>query len=87
MLLLSIRSHINESITSIYSLYVTLYSPEHVKLDTDLYTCTVKGEVVKFEIFKLKYPACHVIVQRFNPIGSQALGNQSKYHIRQFIPN
>ena len=87
MLLLNITPHINESITGIPSLFVTFYSPELVKLDTDLYTYTVKGEVVKFEIFKLKYPACHVIVQRFNSIGSQALGNQSKYHIRQILPN
>ena len=47
-----------------------------------LNTCTVKEEVVKFEIFKLKYPACYVLVQGFNFIGSQALRNQSKYHIK-----
>ena len=43
-------------------------------------------EVVRFEIFKLKYPACHAIVQRFNSIGSQALQNQSKCLIREFLP-
>ena len=43
--------------------------------------------MVKFEIFKLIYPACHVIVQRFNSFDSQALQNQSKYHIKAFLPN
>ena len=56
-------------------------------LDIALNTCTVKEEVVKFDILKLIYPACHVIVQRFNSIGSQALWNQSKCLIRQFLPN
>ena len=73
MLLPSTRSLINKSRTSIPLKYLTFYSPELVQLDTDLYTCTVKEELVRFEIFKLKYPACHVIVQRFNTIGSQAL--------------
>ena len=50
-----------------------------------LYTCTVKEEVVRFKIFKLIYPACHVIVLRFNSIGSQALQNQSKCLIWQFF--
>ena len=73
MLLLSIRSFLNKSRTSIPLKYLTFYSPELAELDIALYTCTVKEEEVKFEIFKLKYPACHVIVQRFNSIGSQAL--------------
>ena len=63
---------------------MNFYFPELAQLDIALYTCTVKEEVVKFEIFKPKYPAYHVIVQMFNSIGSQALWNQIKYHIRQF---
>ena len=49
--------------------------------------CTVKEEVVRFEILKFKYLACHVILQRFNSFGSQALQNQSKCLIREFLPN
>ena len=73
MLLHSTRSLLNKSKTSIPLKYLTFYSPELAELDIVLYTCTVKEEVVRFEFFKLKYPACHLIVQRFNSIGSQAL--------------
>ena len=87
MLLLSTRSLLNRSRTSIPLKYFNFFSPELPELDTVLYTCTVKEEVLRFENFKLKYPACHVILLRFNSIGSQALQNQSKCLIRQFLPN
>ena len=87
MLLLSTRSLLNKSRTSIPLKYLTFYSPELTEFYIALYTCTVKEEVVRFEIFKLKYTACDVIVLRFNSIGSQALQNQSKCLIRQFLPN
>ena len=54
MPLLSTRSLLNKSRTSIPLKYLAFYSPELAELDIALYTCTVKEEVVRFKIFKLK---------------------------------
>ena len=87
MLLLSTRSLLNKFRTTIPLKYLTFYSPELTELEIALYTCTVKEQVVRFEIFKLKYPACHTIVLKFDSISSQALRNQSKCLISNFLPN
>ena len=38
-------------------------------LDIDLYTIRIKEKVVKFVIWTLIYPSCHMIDSKFNVIG------------------
>ena len=53
------------------------YFPELAKFDIVLNTFTVKQNWLDLKFSSLNTQACHVIVQRFNSIGSQALHNQS----------
>ena len=64
----------------------TFYFPELDKFDIALDTFTIKVEWLNLNFLSLNTPACHVIAQRFNFVGCQALCNQSKCHIRQFLP-
>ena len=61
--------------------------PEFAELDIALNTFTVKEKWLHLKFSSLYTPACHVVIQRFNSIGSQAPHNQSKCHIRQFLPD
>ena len=70
----------------IHQIKSTFYFPEVDELDIALNTFTVKEKWLNLKFLSLNMPDCHVIAQRFNFIGSQTSHNQSKCHIRQFLP-
>ena len=50
----------------------TFYFPELAELDIALNTFTVMEKWLNLKFLSLNIPACHVIAQRLNSIGSQA---------------